>query len=71
MMRKQYRMYFTVNLENNRLSGYIYIYIFKLSERPRTASDARSARTRPAVQDVSSGSLSTSKEAFPAEGIIL
>ncbi|XP_067018796.1 spermatogenesis-defective protein 39 homolog isoform X4 [Acropora muricata] len=25
------------------------------SERPRTASDARSARTRPAVQDVSSG----------------
>ncbi|XP_067018827.1 spermatogenesis-defective protein 39 homolog isoform X7 [Acropora muricata] len=30
------------------------------SERPRTASDARSARTRPAVQDVSSGSLSTS-----------
>lgn len=64
-------MYFTVNLENNRLSGYIYIYIFKLSERPRTASDARSARTRPAVQDVSSSSLSTSKEAFPAEGIIL
>lgn len=30
------------------------------SERPRTASDARSARTRPAVQDVSSSSLSTS-----------
>ena len=51
--------------------GVFYIYIFKLSERPRTASDARSARTRPAVQDVSSGSLSTSKEAFPVEGIIL
>ena len=28
MMRKQYRMYFTVNLENNHLSGYIYIYIY-------------------------------------------
>ena len=27
MMRKLDRMYFTVNLENNRLSAYIYIYL--------------------------------------------
>lgn len=36
------------------------------SERPRTASDARSARTRPVVQDVSSSSLSTS---FKQKGV--
>lgn len=36
------------------------------SERPRTASDARSARTRPAVHDVSSSNLSTN---FKQKGV--